>query len=180
MIKLPVIRVGSGAPLECPSVQRPPRLSVSLTLELEYVPLINGDYDYPDRYWGSGPALYCYAAYDDESSLDVFGFIRADCREHAMACIRMLHPNVHFAPETGRIINQTIKALDALSDRLDPSLHGKEISDIESAIDLLWEDLYDIWDLPSSARWQTVMLKWDASGTLHCLSAPGDGDLIPF
>lgn len=84
-----------------------------LTFELEWVPLVDGDYDYGGAYWGSPADLYCAVAELDGEEL-ARHFIRAEDREDAMAAIRNDYPDAAFLPENGSLIRETIACLEGL------------------------------------------------------------------
>lgn len=127
-----------------------------IKVELERVPMVDGGYDVGGAYWGSPDDLWAYQHTDDTGSILMFGTLRADDREAAIAELLEEFPTWVILPENGTIIAQTIEFLQAWLARQHPE-EGDE--DTEDDIAILEDELGMI-------RWQLInvevpLLGWD-------------------
>lgn len=109
-----------------------------IVFELEWVPFVDGCYDYGGAYWGLPDNLYCAEA---QGETEVTLFLRADSREAAMAAVLEDYPASIFRPENGSLIKATINFLEdykasiSVEDESIAEATGDEISDLESLLE---------------------------------------------
>lgn len=88
--------------------------------QLERVPLIDGGYDAGAAYWGTPDDLWLADFTTPITGTGIVRyFVRANSRDEAMEVVKRDYRTAVFLPETGSIIEQTIKFLQNYRDRLD-------------------------------------------------------------
>lgn len=112
-----------------------------LEFELERVPLVDGAYDCGGAYWGAPDNLWAARAELDGEELAFF-FVRGD---DEMACEQVLHqyPEATFKPQTGSVIEQTIRFLQAYRKTLNhmDEESQDEVEEVDTEIAELEEQL---------------------------------------
>lgn len=105
-----------------------------ISFELEWVPLIDGDYDCGGAYWGSGTPLYhAVGTLDGEEVVSCF--LRSDDRESVIEDLLADYPGCTVQPENGSLIKQTITFLRNYAATED--LHESHDDSVEEDISVL-------------------------------------------
>jgi hypothetical protein len=116
--------------------------------QLERVPLTDGGYDCGGAYWGTPDDLWLADFTTPITGTTIARyFIRASSRDEAMEVVKRDYKTAKFLPETGSIIEQTIKFLQNYRDRLDAQGDDdfeEQLMDVENEITILEEDLANI------------------------------------
>lgn len=112
--------------------------SAGIVFELEWVPMVDGDYDCGGAYWGSGTPLYhAVGTLDGEEVVSCF--LRDDDRESAIEALLQDYPGCTVLPENGSLIKQTIsfikEYLDGEEDEACVETAEQDISVLESALE---------------------------------------------
>lgn len=139
-IRLPEVSSARGAPMGrrdnyVPGV-------VGAKFYLERMPFVDGDYDCGGAYWGSGESLW-FAKCEDPPECDeqLWKFVRARDRESAMFVVRESYEGATFHPETGSIIEQTIRFLNECLAR---DTENEDTESAEQEIATLEEQLAEV------------------------------------
>lgn len=105
------------------------------TLELEWVPFVDGAYDCGGAYWGMPDDLYCAVGYVDGEEV-AREYLRAGSRDEAADMLLGLDGAVDLLPENGSLIRQTIAVLQDYQ----ASLTVEE----EDIVETVWEEIKDL------------------------------------
>lgn len=86
-----------GAQMGRPNA-KPDDVLKPVRLRMEYLPLVDGDYDRGGAYWGYTPGtrIYCAYGHDEDSGNRIRIFTRAKSRQEAKDNVREILPSATF------------------------------------------------------------------------------------
>lgn len=115
--------------------------STGIIFELEWVPMVDGDYDAGGAYFGGGTPLYhAVGTLDGEEVVSCF--LRAADRESAVEDLLGDYPGCTVLPENGSLIKQAIAFLEdykaglPVEDEQLAEEAGDEIDDLKEILEL--------------------------------------------